>query len=190
MLHKDFKKYLKTGKEPQKQLAIDQKQHYLSCTEFNCHTCTAARIIKLGLDKTNLSTEFQINLDALERSTALQQTIINKVESGDPPSMESYAEFRILYHGVLVSTTRYNQACKQIYELAHPIPKAPENEVQLLYNCPICYEHVPFKNLCAIQCGHVHCKSCTNQFMNNSEQICPICRADIVIVTPLLFTNL
>jgi len=190
LLHKEFKKYLKSGQIPTNKEALEQQQHYQTCTDYNCDLCTYSRIIELGLSKTFMAREFYLNRDNLERAINLQLDIINKIESSTNPSVQTLSEFRIIYHGTIVSKTRFDQVCKQIYELKFPPPKLPEPEIKQLYYCPICFEHVSFDTLCALQCGHIHCKPCTHKFMNKSEQICPMCRTEIVMVTPLLFTNL
>ena len=48
------------------------------------------------------------------------------------------------------------------------------------YTCPICLEIIEEKDQCIINCNHIFCKSCLDNYITQqNKNTCPLCRGEI-----------
>lgn len=62
-----------------------------------------------------------------------------------------------------------NKNQKKIYDLLYS---------KELYECPVCYIPINYKNEIKTNCNHIYCKDCIEK-INELEANCPCCRSEI-----------
>jgi hypothetical protein len=48
-----------------------------------------------------------------------------------------------------------------------------------LQSCPICLEHIKEEEQSILNCNHIFCKKCIDEYIHKKKNTCPLCRGEI-----------
>lgn len=77
---------------------------------------------------------------------------------------------------ILILLNRKNRKRRRIFNFDLLFKKKGEKD-DVIRNCIICHDNIPFEKLVILRCDHYYHKECIKKWLR-IHMICPICRAD------------